>query len=178
MVTQPHPHLVHTGRLASLALFVALLVALVAGPYGRAQTPLQQDWHVFVDETEGIALDVPPTHAVGSGQSRIWYVHGFIDGEPMVPDVSITFIPGAPDATLAEIIGDWIPDGALIENVWLGRGVPGHRVTAEYESMEGNRYVSSFYVVPVTEGAYVISRYESFDWELFEHVALSFRFVK
>lgn len=162
----------------SFLRLVTLLAAIMVPGSALAETPVYQDWHTFVDEAEGIAFDLPPSHAAGSSDSAVWYIHGFLNGEPLVPDMSIQLVRARAGAGLEDVLGPNALDGALVEHVSLGRGVPARRITKEYETMDGRPYVSSMYLVPVTEGAYVIRRWENFDWEWFEHVALTFRFVK
>jgi hypothetical protein len=180
------------SALASVLLQLLVFGALLLPAHARAgeppatgseqasthQTPLQTDWHTFVDEGAGFAIDLPPTHAVAATDYGIWYIHGFHEGEPMVPDVTIQLIRAEPGATLEEILGEEFSPSTLVEHVLLGGTVPGRRIVARYETMDGEPYVSSRYAVEVTEGAFVIYRYESFDWRWFDHVALSFRFVK
>jgi hypothetical protein len=98
------------------------------------RTPLQNDWHTYVDEDVGFAIDLPPTHAVGATDDGAWYIHGFYDGDPTVPDVTIQLIPGDPGDTLEQILGDVHTPGALIENVQLGGTVPAKRIVARYET--------------------------------------------
>jgi hypothetical protein len=169
---QPSPRRVPIRGIRPLALGLSALAALSFG-WACAEAPLYADWHVWVDEERGIALDLPPTHAVGA-TDHAWYVHGWIDGEPMVPDMSVQFLP---DVGLDEAIRQAFEPDALVEHVTVGSGLPARRVTARYRTPDGVPYVSSGYVVPAAVGAFVIRRWEGFDWRWFDHVALTFRWV-
>lgn len=152
-------------RRLRLALGIVVSLAL-AGTW--ASTSPYDTWRTWQGPHAPFTLLLPPTHDVGRSE-RIWYVHGFIDGDPTVPDMSIEFHPGATlEAALAEL-----GDDVLVEWVRLGTGTPARRLTVEHEGLHGP-YVSSWYVVPAPDGVYEIRGWENLYWELFHHVAVTF----
>ncbi|MDZ7799637.1 MAG: hypothetical protein U5K81_02435 [Trueperaceae bacterium] len=129
------------------------------------------EWHTFVDTERGFALDVPSTHRVAASGAS-YYVHTTHLGEPTVPDMSLVFLRDTSvEAQLKEQYG---PD-ADTEQVALGPGTEGVRVTVTYHAGDGTPYRESSYLVPSDDGVVRIMRWESFDWDPFDDVARSFR---
>lgn len=163
--------------LAALLALAVLAAALAQEPPdGPAPAAAADtDWIAWVDTAFGFGLLLPPGHRLarpsGVGQ---WYAHGTLDGEPLVPDVSIAFLP---KVTAAEAL-EQFPEGAEVEEVALGPGTRGLRVTATYEAEDGTPYESSVYLAEGPEGTFRIARYEGFDWPPFDAVARSLHLVR
>lgn len=164
-------------RLLASLLALGLLAAAGAQnpPDGPPPAAAGPDWTAWVDTAYGLGLLLPPGHRLarpsGAGQ---WYAHGTLDGEPLVPDVSIAFLP---KVTAAEALEDF-PDGSEAEEVALGPGTRGLRVTATYRAEDGTPYETSTYLAEGPEGTFRIARYEGFDWPPFDAVARSVHLVR
>lgn len=140
---------------------------------GDASERVLSSWPVVVDAEHGFALRLPPGHdAARSG--TIWYVHGWLDGEPLVPDLTITLAAGL---SAVEIVERDFPPSARATPVAMGPATTGLRVTARYEHPDGSPYESVSYLVEGDVGTFRIDPYESFDWPSFEGVARSFHLV-
>ena len=150
-------------RLAALG---AVAWLTVVGSLGFASS--FEHWQAWSGPEAGFNLLLPPTHDIGNSD-RIWYVHGFIDGDPTVPDMSIRFRPGT---TLEQALAE-LSDDVLVEWVRLGTDTPARRATARHDGLHGP-YVSSWYLVPAPDGVYEIRGWENLFWELFHHVAITF----
>ena len=156
------------GAVRSRMWVLALVIVMVATLACASLASPYDDWSTWEDPAAGFALLLPPTHDVGNS-GRIWYVHGYLDGEPLVPDMSIEFRPGASlDAALAELADD-----VLVEWVRLGTDTPARRITAQHDGIDGP-YVSSWYLVPSPGGVFELRGWENLFWELFHHVAVTF----
>jgi hypothetical protein len=164
-----------TPLLALLAFGALAAVSAQEPPDGPAPDQAGPDWIAWVDTAYGFGLLLPPGHRLarpsGVGQ---WYAHGTLDGEPLVPDVSIAFLP---KVTAAQALEDF-PDHAEAEEVSLGPGTRGLRVTATYQAEDGTPYQTSTYLAEGPEGTFRIARYEGFDWPPFDAVARSVHLVR
>ena len=159
------------GQAKSRTRILALFVSIIAMVACASHASPYDDWSTWKDAAAGFAVLLPPSHDVGNS-GRIWYVHGYLNGEPLVPDMSIEFRPGASlDAALAELADD-----VLVEWVRLGTDTPARRITARHNGMDG-AYVSSWYLVPSPHGVFEIRGWEDLFWELFHHVAVTFTVV-
>ena len=117
-----------------------------------------------------VALDVPTSHEV-SGSSGQWYVFGHLDGEPLVPDVSLYFVAGA---SLEDAVETSFPDAAVrtVERDYAGDI---YLFTSVSQLSDGTEYTVERYALPVESGIVVAERYEGFDWACFDLVARSMR---
>lgn len=98
-----------------------------------------------------------------------------MNGEPLVPDVTIAFLP---ERSVAEVLKEGQSTILASETVEMGPGTLGVRVISTYETPDGEPYNEDFYLIEAPEGIFRISRYESFDWPPFTSVARSFRLVR
>jgi len=97
------------------------------------------------------------------------------DGEPTVPDATITYLPGR---DLPRALKESFPADARTEPLTFGDDrTTGLRVTSVYRTPDGDPYEESGYLIEAPEGTYRIGRYESFDWAPFDAAVRSFRFV-
>lgn len=160
-------HCVRTGVLA-------LLAALASSTAASADDPQARAWQTFVDAEAGFAIEVPAGHDVARSDAG-WYIHGWHEGEPTVPDAAIYFEPGA-DAQA--VIAERFSQDADVERLPFGRGTEGIRVTDEYHNQFGDPYRQSTYLVQDEDGVYVLTGWEDLYWEPYDEVAMSFRFVE
>lgn len=117
-----------------------------------------------------VAIDVPSSHDV-SGSSGQWYVFGYLDGEPLVPDVSLYLVAGA---TLADAVATSFPD-ADVRTVERDYGGELHLLSSPGHLPDGTAYSVERYALQVDGGFLVAERYEGFDWGCFDLVARSMR---
>ena len=167
----------------SIALVLAC-VLLACGPVlatdpaapaaDEAATPTQDGWTAWVDTEHGFLIELPASHALGRA-GRQWFLHGFYDGDPTVPDATITYLPGR---DLPRALKESFPVEARTERLTFGDDrTTGLRVTSVYRTPDGTPYEESGYLIEAPEGTYRIGRYESFDWAPFDAAVRSFRFV-
>lgn len=165
--------------LLSLAWLLIVVGPVFANDPGSAPaeataTTAADDWVAWVDPQRGFLIELPPSHALASA-GRQWFLHGFHDGEPTVPDATITFLP---DRDLPRALKESFPVDARAEPLTFGdAGTSGLRVTSVYRTPDGTPYEESGYLIEAPGGTYRIGRYESFDWAPFDAAARSFRFV-
>lgn len=124
----------------------------------------------FVLAQHAVAIHVPSSHDV-SGSSGQWYVFGHLDGEPLVPDVSLYFVASA---TLADAVATSFPD-ADVRPVERDYGGELYLLTSPGQLPDGTAYTVERYALQVDGGFLVAERYEGFDWGCFELVARSMR---
>ncbi|MBX3144226.1 MAG: hypothetical protein KF813_10750 [Trueperaceae bacterium] len=115
-------------------------------------------------------IDVPFGHELAGANGR-WYVFGYSDGAPLVPDVSLYF---AASSSTDEAIATLFPGSAVVavERCFVAELL---LVTSRRRLPDGTAALVERYVLPVEAGIIVAERYESFDWEYFEPVAKSLR---
>lgn len=166
----------------SVLLALASLL-IVSGPAVAADPPSPRDetvttaddWTAWVDAEQGFLIELPPSHALSPADSQ-WFLHGFFEGEPTVPDATITFLPGR---DLPRALKESFPVDATATPLTFGdAGTSGLRVTAVYRTRDGAPYQESGYLIEAPDGTYRIGRYESFDWAPFDAAARSFRLVR
>lgn len=117
-----------------------------------------------------VAIDVPISHDV-SGSSGQWYVFGYLDGEPLVPDVSLYLVAGA---TLADAVATSFPN-ADVRPVDRDYGGELYLLSSPGQLPDGTAYAVERYALRVDGGFLVAERYEGFDWGCFDLVARSMR---
>jgi short-subunit dehydrogenase len=100
----------------------------VGGWRARGTRP-DPTWRTVVDVGHAFALRLPTGHVLSRVGDATWYVHGFLDGDPLVPDVAISFLTGITIDALAE--RDF-PAGATLQRIRLGPATSGARVDATY----------------------------------------------
>lgn len=144
-------------------------------PAGAETTTAADDWTAWVDTERGFLIALPPSHALAPAGAQ-WYLHGFHDGEPTVPDATITFLA---DRDLPRALKESFPAEATTTPLTFGDdGTAGLRVTSVYRTPDGTAYEESGYLIEAPGGTYRIGRYESFDWAPFDAAARSFRLVR
>jgi len=167
------------SRALPLALLFAPLFALTmivtGATYAVAPDVQAADWSAWVDSEQGFLIELPPGHALAPAGGQ-WFLHGFHDGEPTVPDATITFLAGR---DLPRALKESFPVDARAEPLTFGdAGTTGLRVTSVYRTPDGDPYEESGYLIEAPAGVYRIGRYESFDWAPFDAAARSFRLVR
>lgn len=173
---QPRPSRSVALVLACLLLASSPVFATdpAAWPAQEAATPAQHGWTAWVDTQHGFLIELPAGHALAPA-GRQWFLHGFHDGEPTVPDATITYLPGR---DLPRALKESFPADARTEPLTFGDDrTTGLRVTSVYRTPDGDPYEESGYLIEAPEGTYRIGRYESFDWAPFDAAVRSFRFV-
>jgi hypothetical protein len=134
------------------------------------------DWRTWVAPDAGLALRLPPGHALAPAGDGVWYLHGHHAGDPTVPDATLRWLPGRDlEAALAETFG---PD-AIAEPWRFGDDATrGLRVVARGAGPDGTPYTQAGYLIAGEGGVLRLSRYEGFDWAPFHAVAGSLRWVR
>jgi hypothetical protein len=141
----------------------------------RADTTLPDPtWRTVVDVGHAFALRLPPGHVIAGGDGS-WYVHGFLDGAPLAPDVAISLLTGI---DIDEAVGRDYPAEAVVERLRLGPATTGARVEALYTAPDGTTYRQAGYLVETVHGVLRIDRYEGVDWDGFDAVACSAQVVE
>lgn len=176
----------NTGSMPRFTPIATVALAIVASlllSFANAQLPesascspqassvlstAEDDWRVVADVSTGLALLLPVGHELAPGGS-VWYVHGTMDGEPLVPDVRIQLHLGQ---AAEEVASELFAEGAELEPVTLGPAAHGYRVV-----VPGRPGVEGYLAVGA-EGTYSIVRYEDFDWAGFDQVACSFHLIQ
>ncbi len=144
-------------------------------PPTTAATTTPNDWIAWVDSDQGFLIELPPSHALAPAGGQ-WFLHGFHDGEPTVPDATITFLPGR---DLPRALKESFPVDATTTPLTFGDAeTSGLRVVSVYSAPDGTPYEESGYLIEAPAGTYRIGRYESFDWAPFDIAAGSFRLVR
>ena len=162
-----------------------MLVALAGGGTLAQDAPAWTDWSVeapspdwrtWVDADAGLALRLPPNHALAPAGDGLWYLHGHHGGDPTVPDATLRWLPGASlEAALAETFAT----EAIAEPWRFGDDATrGLRVVARGVGPDGTPYTQAGYLIEGEGGVLRLSRYESFDWAPFHAVASSLRWVR
>lgn len=121
--------------------------------------------HTFAVGEHDVLIDLPVSHELAGSNGR-WYVFGYQDDLPLVPDVSVYFVASASmDAAIASLF----PGSSKVEvercfsdELFL--------VTSPDHHSNGAAISVERYVLPVEGGIIVAERYESFDWEFFDLV--------
>lgn len=126
--------------------------------------------HTFILPEHSVAVDMPTSHEL-SGSSGQWYVFGYLDGEPLVPDVTLYFVAGS---NPADIIAKTFP-GSSVRTIERDHAAELLLVSSPGSLPDGTNVYFERYVVPVADGIVVAERYENFDWACFQLVALSLR---
>ena len=133
------------------------------------------DWRAWVAPDAGVALLLPPGHALAAAGDGLWYLHGHHDGEPTVPDATLRWLAGV---DLATALADTFPADAIAEPWRFGDDATrGLRVVARGAGPDGTPYTQAGYLIAGEGGVLRLSRYESFDWAPFHAVAGSLRWV-
>ena len=128
------------------------------------------DWRTVVDVGHAFAVRLPAGHALSGAGDGAWYVHGFLDGSPLVPDVAIYALTGI---TIDDAVARDFPPGAEVERIRLGPATSGARVDATYAAPDRTPYRQTSYLVATEHGVLRVDRYEGFDWDGFDAVACS-----
>ena len=164
--------------------YVLALSALIVTLTGAAQSDPSwtdwsveaagSDWRTWVAPEVGVALRLPPGHALAGAGSGIWDRVGRHEGLPTVPDATLRWLPGR---DLTEAL-DTFPSDAIAEPWRFGDDATrGLRVVARGAGPEGTPYTQAGYLIALEDGVLRLSRYESFDWAPFHAVAASVRQV-
>lgn len=137
-------------------------------PASSSSLTVPDDWRVVADASTGLAFLLPRGHMLAPSEG-IWYVHGTMDGEPLVPDVSIRLHA---NQTAEEVARRLFAVGAKLDPVMLGPAAHGFRVVVP------GRTSAEGYLAIGGEGIFSITRYEEFDWSDFDQVACSFHLIE
>lgn len=172
-------------RIVTVVTLVSLTAPMLAAAQVEARPPCtvgleasttmpDATWRTVVDVDHAFALRVPPGHALTGGDGH-WYVHGLLDGAPLVPDVAISLLG---HAGIDDAIARDFPAGTRVERIQLGPATTGARVYATYATPDGTPYRQAGYLVETDRGVLRIDRYEGFDWDAFDGVACSVHTVE
>ena len=135
---------------------------------GAGTLEVGADWRVVVDRQAGFGVLLPPSHLL-SGAGDVWYAYETLDGEPLVPDVTIALHRGL---VVEHVAGELFGEGVTLEPVRLGPATSGYRATLP------GRTDSEGYLAVGELGTYSVVRYEDFDWDGFGPLGCSFHFVE
>ena len=135
---------------------------------GSSMPTVADDWRVVADASSGLAFLLPRGHVLAPNDGT-WYVHGMMNGEPLVPDVGVRLHA---NQTAQEVARELFAAGATLEAVRLGPAAQGFRVAIP------GRTDAEGYLAVTAEGTYSIVRYEEFDWDGFDQVACSFHLIE
>lgn len=173
-------------RLAPRSILRTLLIAFLLGGIahgqdGRTWTDWSvaapgPDWRTWVAPDAGLALLLPPGHALSAAGDGLWYLHGFVGGDPTVPDATLRWLS---DTDLAAALADTFPPDAIAEPWRFGDDATrGLRVVARGAGPDGTAYTQAGYLIAGEGGVLRLSRYESFDWAPFHAVAGTLHWVR
>lgn len=138
-----------------------------AVPHAAAAAPLV---HTFALGEIDVLLDLPASHEL-AGSDGLWYVFGYLDDAPLVPDVRVYF---AAAASTDEAISTLFPGSTAVA---VARCFVDELlvVTTPVRLADGTVSSVERYVLPVEGGIIVAERYEGFDWRFFDLVGQSLR---
>jgi len=171
------PKAARVGLLAAILLWA---MAAVAGEPPATTLPecmaadgagtleVGADWRVVVDAEAGFGVLLPPSHLL-SGAGDVWYAYETLDGEPLVPDVSIALHRGL---RVEQVADELFGERVTLEPVQLGPATVGYRATLP------GRAGAQGYLAVGELGTYSVIRYEDFDWDGFGALGCSFYFVE
>lgn len=186
MTSQPHHRAIAPlRRIIHVAALLVATTATVAWAHGDDLPPCADGlppgttmpdptWRTVVAVDHGFALRLPAGHVL-AGSDGAWYVHGVLDGAPLVPDVAIAFLTGV---TIADAVAHDVPAGTTVERIRLGPATTGARVDAAYIAPDGSSYRQTSYLAETEHGVLRVDRYEGFDWDGFDAVACSVHVVE
>jgi len=126
------------------------------------------DWRAVVDPEASFGILLPPSHRLGRG-GDVWYAFETLDGQPLVPDVSIGLHRGL---GAEQVAGELFSELVTLEPVRLGPATVGYRATLP------GRAGAEGYLAVGKQGTYSVVRYEDFDWAGFGALGCSFHFVE
>lgn len=162
-------------------LFTVLLGGIAQGQDGSAWTDWSvaapgPDWRTWVAPDAGLALLLPPGHALSATGDGVWFLHGFHQGDPTVPDATLRWLA---DTDLQAALTETFPPDAIAEPWRFGDDATrGLRVVARGAGPDGTPYSQAGYLIAGQGGVLRLSRYEAFDWAPFHAVAGSLRWVR
>jgi len=158
----------------TLSLLLVLLLAptVHAQPTAPEPSPVPTAWVTHVEPNHGFAITLPPSHHVRSS-GLIWYVYAELDGEPLTPDMSLTFVP---DADAAEVAAERFADGVVtpVESV---NGTVLLKVESTYQDAAGVSRSTYRFLAQGPDGVMILARWEDLDWPPFDEVTSLFQFV-
>lgn len=168
-------------RVLHLATLLALATAAAAWAQEDALAPCTDGlppgtttpdptWRTVVDVGHAFGLRLPDGYVLSRVGDTTWYAHGFLEGDPLVPDVAISFLTGI---TIGALVERDFPAGATLARIRLGPATSGARVDATYATPDGTPYRQSSYLAEIDGGVLRVDRYEGFDWDAFDAVACS-----
>lgn len=132
-------------------------------------------WTTYLDAEHGFVIDLPPDVRLEPA-SGVWYAQIYgDDGEPRIPALSFSLLR---DMSADEVLSRDFPEDAETDEVNLGPGTRGMRVTATYETEAAGRYREESYLAFGPQGVYVFRLWESLSFPPFAEVVESFTLVE
>lgn len=164
------------------ALLANLVAALLAASFGLAsgardsthrEAP-NDGWVIHVEPRIGFAISLPASHDIAASDTT-WYVVARAGGQQQVPDMTVTYIDGS---TIEEVIVDRFAGSTAGEVHRSVAGTRTVRLESSYVDVNGVTRADYRFLAGGNSGVAILQRWEDFDWEPFDEVALSFRFVE